>query len=133
MDTQAEGYRLIGRRHVRDNNSWMHNHRRLVKGPGRCNLLMHPEDVAKEGWKAGMTVTIKSRVGAISAELMPSIEVMPGVISLPHGYGHGLNGTRSEIANTHAGVSCNDITDEQFLDELSGNAAVNGVPVELHA
>jgi anaerobic selenocysteine-containing dehydrogenase len=133
MEIQAEGYRLIGRRHVRDNNSWMHNHRRLVKGPGRCNLLMHPEDVAKEGWKAGMTVTIKSRVGSISAELMPSTEVMPGVISLPHGYGHGLNGTRSEIANTHAGVSCNDITDEQFLDELSGNAAVNGVPVELHA
>ena len=133
MEIQTEGYRLIGRRHVRDNNSWMHNHRRLVKGPGRCNLLMHPEDVAKEGWKAGMTVTIKSRVGSISAELMPSTEVMPGVISLPHGYGHGLNGTRSEIANTHAGVSCNDITDEQFLDELSGNAAVNGVPVELHA
>ena len=133
VDAQAEGYRLIGRRHVRDNNSWMHNHRRLVKGPGRCNLLMHPEDVAKEGWKAGMTVTIKSRVGSISAELMPSTDVMPGVISLPHGYGHGLHGTRSEIANTHAGVSCNDITDEQFLDELSGNAAVNGVPVELHA
>ena len=133
VDAQAEGYRLIGRRHVRDNNSWMHNHRRLVKGPGRCNLLMHPEDVAKEGWKAGMTVTIKSRVGSISAELMPSTDVMPGVISLPHGNGHGLHGTRSEIANTHAGVSCNDITDEQFLDELSGNAAVNGVPVELHA
>ena len=133
VDAQAEGYRLIGRRHVRDNNSWMHNHRRLVKGPGRCNLLMHPEDVAKEGWKAGMTVTIKSRVGSISAELMPSTDVMPGVISLPHGYGHGLHGTRSEIANTHAGVSCNDITDERFLDELSGNAAVNGVPVELHA
>jgi len=125
------GYRLIGRRNVRDNNSWMHNHQRLVKGKPRCNLLMHPDDVAKEGWSEGMQVTIKSRVGAITAELTPSAEVMPGVISLPHGYGHGLQGTRSEVANTNAGVSCNDVTDEQFLDLLSGNAAINGVPVEL--
>ena len=124
-------YRLIGRRNVRDNNSWMHNHQRLVKGKSRCNLLMHPDDVAREGWSEGMQVTIKSRVGAITAELSSSTEVMPGVISLPHGYGHGLQGTRSEVANTHAGVSCNDVTDEQFLDQLSGNAAINGVPVEL--
>jgi anaerobic selenocysteine-containing dehydrogenase len=127
------GYRLIGRRNVRDNNSWMHNHQRLIKGKSRCNLLMHPDDVAKEGWSEGMQVTIKSRVGAITAELSPSTEVMPGVISLPHGYGHGLQGTRSQVANGHAGVSCNDVTDEQFLDQLSGNAAVNGVSVELSA
>ena len=126
-------YRLIGRRNVRDNNSWMHNHQRLVKGKSRCNLLMHPDDVAREGWSEGMQVTIKSRVGAITAELSSSTEVMPGVISLPHGYGHGLQGTRSEVANTHAGVSCNDVTDEQFLDQLSGNAAINGVPVEVSA
>ena len=126
-------YRLIGRRNVRDNNSWMHNHQRLVKGKSRCNLLMHPDDVAREGWSEGMQVTIKSRVGTITAELSSSTEVMPGVISLPHGYGHGLQGTRSEVANTHAGVSCNDVTDEQFLDQLSGNAAINGVPVELSA
>ena len=94
---------------------------------------MHPDDVAKEGWSEGMQVTIKSRVGTITAELSPSTEVMPGVISLPHGYGHGLQGTRSQVANGHAGVSCNDVTDEQFLDQLSGNAAVNGVPVELSA
>jgi anaerobic selenocysteine-containing dehydrogenase len=111
----------------------MHNHRRLVKGKDRCQLLMHPDDVAKEGWNEGMHVTITSRVGSISAELMPSTEVMPGVISLPHGYGHGLEGTRSKVANSHAGVSCNDVTDEQFLDQLSGNAAVNGVPVRLSA
>ena len=130
--TVNEGsYRLIGRRNVRDNNSWMHNHKRLVKGKPRCNLLMHPDDVAREGWSEGMQVTIKSRVGAITAELTASAEVMPGVISLPHGYGHGLQGTRSEVANTNAGVSCNDVTDEQFLDQLSGNAAINGVPVEL--
>jgi len=127
----AEGYRLIGRRHVRDNNSWMHNHHRLMKGKPRCQLLMHPNDVASEGWQSGMTVTVKSRVGQIDAELAASDEVMPGVVSLPHGYGHGRSGTRADIANRHAGVSCNDVTDEQFVDQLSGNAAVNGVLVQL--
>jgi len=125
----SEHYRLIGRRHVRDNNSWMHNHHRLMKGKPRCQLLMHPDDVAKEGWQSGMVVTIESRVGAIDAELAASDEMMLGVVSLPHGYGHGLAGTRSEVANRHAGVSCNNITDEQFVDQLSGNAAVNGVSV----
>ena len=132
-DVAGDHYRLIGRRHVRDNNSWMHNHHRLMKGKPRCQLLMHPNDVAKEGWQSGMVVTIESRVGAIDAELAASDEMMPGVVSLPHGYGHGLAGTRGEVASRHAGVSCNDITDEQFVDQLSGNAAVNGVSVRLSA
>ena len=132
-DVAGDHYRLIGRRHVRDNNSWMHNHHRLMKGKPRCQLLMHPDDVAKEGWQSGMIVTIESRVGAIDAELAASDEMMPGVVSLPHGYGHGLAGTRGEVASRHAGVSCNDITDEQFVDQLSGNAAVNGVSVRLSA
>ena len=135
QDTAVAGdhYRLIGRRHVRDNNSWMHNHHRLMKGKPRCQLLMHPDDVAREGWESGMLVTIESRVGAIDAELSVSDEMMPGVVSLPHGYGHGLAGTKGEVASRHAGVSCNDITDEQFVDQLSGNAAVNGVSVRLSA
>ena len=132
-DVAGDHYRLIGRRHVRDNNSWMHNHHRLMKGKPRCQLLMHPDDVAKEGWQSGMMVTVESRVGAIDAELAASDEMMPGVVSLPHGYGHGLAGTRGEVASRHAGVSCNDITDEQFVDQLSGNAAVNGVSVRLSA
>ena len=132
-DVAGDHYRLIGRRHVRDNNSWMHNHHRLMKGKPRCQLLMHPDDVSKEGWQSGMVVTIESRVGAIDAELAASDEMMPGVVSLPHGYGHGLAGTRGEVASRHAGVSCNDITDEQFVDQLSGNAAVNGVSVRLSA
>ncbi len=132
-DVAGDHYRLIGRRHVRDNNSWMHNHHRLMKGKPRCQLLMHPDDVAREGWQSGMVVTIESRVGAIDAELAASDEMMPGVVSLPHGYGHGLAGTRGEVASRHAGVSCNDITDEQFVDQLSGNAAVNGVSVRLSA
>jgi anaerobic selenocysteine-containing dehydrogenase len=132
-DVADDHYRLIGRRHVRDNNSWMHNHHRLMKGKPRCQLLMHPDDVAKEGWQSGMVVTIESRVGAIDAELAASDDMMPGVVSLPHGYGHGLSGTRGEVASRHAGVSCNDITDEQFVDQLSGNAALNGVSVRLSA
>ena len=131
--TPDEHYRLIGRRHVRDNNSWMHNHHRLMKGKPRCQLLMNPDDVEKEGWKPGMWVTIKSRVGSIEAELAASDEMMPGVVSLPHGYGHGQAGTRGQIASRHAGISCNDITDEQYVDQLSGNAAVNGVSVRLSA
>lgn len=131
--TLDDHYRLIGRRHVRDNNSWMHNHHRLMKGKPRCQLLMNPDDVEKEGWKPGMWVTIKSRVGSIEAELAASDEMMPGVVSLPHGYGHGQAGTRGQIANRHAGISCNDITDEQYVDQLSGNAAVNGVSVRLSA
>ena len=129
----SDHYRLIGRRHVRDNNSWMHNHHRLMKGKSRCQLLMHPDDVAKEGWRSGMLVTIQSRVGAVDAELAASDEMMPGVVSLPHGYGHGLAGTRGEVASRHAGVSCNDITDDRLVDQLSGNAAVNGVSVRLSA
>ncbi len=131
--TLDEHYRLIGRRHVRDNNSWMHNHHRLMKGKPRCQLLMNPDDVEREGWKPGMWVTIKSRVGSIEAELAASDEMMPGVVSLPHGYGHGQAGTRGQIASRHAGISCNDITDEQYVDQLSGNAAVNGVSVRLSA
>lgn len=134
IEPESEGeYRLIGRRHVRDNNSWMHNHRRLVKGKPRCTLLMHPTDAAREGWQSGHRVRIESRVGAIEAELDCCEDIMPGVVSLPHGYGHGRSGTRAQIADQHAGVSCNDVTDEQFFDALSGNAAVNGVVVRLSA
>ena len=129
----SDGYRLIGRRHVRDNNSWMHNHHRLMKGKSRCHLLMNPDDMAKEGWKTGMTVVIQGRVGSIEAELQDSDEMMPGVVSLPHGYGHARSGTLGAIASQHAGVSCNDVTDDRFIDALSGNAAVNGVPVTLSA
>jgi anaerobic selenocysteine-containing dehydrogenase len=132
-DTEDAPYRLIGRRHVRDNNSWMHNSHRLMKGKARCQLLIHPDDAEREGWNNGTTVTIQSRVGTVESEIKLSDEMMPGVVSLPHGYGHGLAGTRSGVANQYAGVSCNDITDEQFVDQLSGNAAVNGVPVTLRA
>lgn len=128
---QTETYRLIGRRHVRDNNSWMHNHHRLMKGKPRCQLLMNTADAQREGWQAGVLIKIQSRIGSIEAELACTDDVMQGVVSLPHGYGHGQPGTRAETASQHAGVSCNDITDDQFIDQLSGNAALNGLAVQL--
>lgn len=122
---------LIGRRHVRSNNSWMHNHHRLMKGKSRCTLMMHPTDMRERQIEDGQPVTVTSRVGSLQVAVEASEAVMPGVVSLPHGFGHNRDGVRMTIAQRHAGVSCNDLTDEQFLDGLSGNAAVNGVPVNV--
>ena len=127
----AEGYRLIGRRHVRDCNSWMHNFRRLVKGPGRCTLQVNPSDAEREGWSPGVPVRVSSRAGAVEAFVEVTAAMMPGVVSLPHGYGHARNGVKTAIANQHPGVNCNAVTEAQYLDELSGNAAVNGVGVSI--
>ncbi len=131
-DQSPRPLKLIGRRHVRSNNSWMHNYHRLVKGRGRCTLLMHPQDLQQRGITQGSEVDIRSRVGAVRVVVEASTEMMPGVVSLPHGFGHNRQGIRMAIAKRHAGVSCNDITDDLALDELSGNAAVNGVAVEVH-
>lgn len=131
MQAGGAGLRLIGRRHVRDCNSWMHNFHRLVKGRDRCTALIHPDDLAARGIEDGDRVTVRSRTGEVSLRCESSRDVMPGVVSIPHGYGHGRDGIRARIAEANAGVSCNDITDAAFLDELSGNAAVNGVTVEL--
>jgi anaerobic selenocysteine-containing dehydrogenase len=122
---------LIGRRHVRCNNSWMHNYRRLVKGKPRCTLMMHPRDMAERNIGEQDTVTVRSRAGAVSLPVEATEDIMPGVVSIPHGWGHDRPGVRMEIARANAGVSCNDVTDEQLLDVLSGNAAVNGVPVDV--
>lgn len=130
-DTDGEGLQLIGRRHVRSNNSWMHNSQRLIKGPLRHQLLMHPEDLASRGIADGARVRVQSRVGEIEVEVAGSLAMMPGVVSLPHGFGHDRAGTRMAIASAHAGASNNDLTDGERLDGVSGNAALNGVPVEV--
>lgn len=122
---------LIGRRHVRSNNSWMHNYHRLVKGKPRHQLLMHPDDLAARGLAEGQRVRVRSRVGSIEVEVASSSDMMPGVISLPHGWGHNRQGVRLAIAGAQPGASANDLTDERHLDGLSGNAALNGVPVEV--
>ncbi len=127
----VSGYRLIGRRHVRDCNSWMHNYHRLVKGKSRCTLMVSAEDARREGWQEGTTIRVLSASGAVQAPLEITESLMPGVVSLPHGYGHDRSGVKADIAVAHAGVSCNDVTDAQYLDDLCGNAAVNGVPVTL--
>jgi anaerobic selenocysteine-containing dehydrogenase len=125
--------RLIGRRHIRDNNSWMHNYHRLVKGKNRCTLMMHPQDMLVVDLEDGGIVSVSSRVGAVTVPVEASEAMMQGVVSLPHGYGHNRPGIRMDIAQENAGVSCNDLTDELALDALSGNAAVNGVPVSVAA
>jgi len=123
--------RLIGRRHVRSNNSWMHNYHRLVKGKERCSLLMHPDDMLHRDIADRDEVTVSSRAGSVRVRVEASEDIMPGVVSLPHGWGHDRPGIRMAVARLHPGVSCNDITDEQALDALSGNAAVNGVLVSV--
>ena len=122
---------LIGRRHVRSNNSWMHNYTRLVKGPTRHELWMHPDDMAARDIADGALVRVRSRVGEVEVPAVATPDVMRGVVSLPHGFGHNRDGVRMQVATAHAGVSVNDITDEAFIDRLSGNAAVNGVPVRV--
>ncbi|MFT6310366.1 MAG: anaerobic selenocysteine-containing dehydrogenase [Porticoccus sp.] len=124
---------LIGRRHVRSNNSWMHNSHRLVKGKPRWQLLMHPEDIAKHKLEDNGDVRIKSRVGEVTTKVIASDEIMPGVVSLPHGWGHKRKGVKMAIASAQEGVSCNDLTDDKLYDPVSGNAALNGVPVTVSA
>ncbi|AGI80351.1 molybdopterin oxidoreductase family protein [Pseudomonas aeruginosa] len=124
---------LIGRRHVRSNNSWMHNYHRLVKGKPRHQLLMHPRDLEGRGLVDGQRVRVRSRVGSVEVEVAASSEMMPGVVSLPHGWGHARPGVQLAIARAQAGASANDLTDERHLDLLSGNAALNGLPVEVEA
>ncbi|MVV52002.1 molybdopterin oxidoreductase family protein [Pseudomonas sp. PB120] len=129
----ADELLMIGRRHVRSNNSWMHNYHRLVKGKPRHQLLMHPDDLASRGLNDGQRVRVSSRVGVIEVEVLGSLDMMKGVVSLPHGWGHARPGVQMTIASGQPGSSANDLTDECQLDELSGNAALNGVPVTVAA
>ena len=122
---------LIGRRHIRSNNSWMHNYHRLVKGKPRWQLIMNPADLDARGLQDNDTVTIQSRVGSVTTQVVSSDELMPGVISLPHGWGHQKKGIKMGIASQQEGVNCNRLTDDQFFDALCGNAALNGVPVSV--
>ncbi|NND82805.1 MAG: molybdopterin-dependent oxidoreductase [Gammaproteobacteria bacterium] len=124
---------LIGRRHVRSNNSWMHNYHRLVKGKPRWQLMMHPDDLKARGIDSDTQVTIESRVGKVTTTVIATDEVMPGVVSLPHGWGHQKKGVKMSIASQQQGVNCNELTDDKLLDQLSGNAVLNGVPVRVTA
>jgi anaerobic selenocysteine-containing dehydrogenase len=126
-----EGLVLIGRRHLRSNNSWLHNVPELVGGSNRCTLQLNPADADRLGVAAGDTVRVTSRAGTLDAVAEPTDTVMAGVVSLPHGWGHDRPGTRTRVAGEHAGVNVNAVTDEQEIDPLSGNAVFNGVPVTV--
>ena len=130
----ADGLLLIGRRHVRSNNSWMNNATRLVKGPVRNRLQMHPDDMERRQIRDGGAVAVISRAGRVEIEVEASADLMPGVVCLPHGWGQATrDGIRLSVAKETGGVSFNDLSDERLLDEASGNAVLNGVPVEVHA
>ncbi|MEM1413693.1 MAG: molybdopterin oxidoreductase family protein [Myxococcota bacterium] len=131
-ETEATpGLRLIGRRQLRSNNSWMHNAPRLMRGKDRCTLLVHPSDAEARGLATGDVAKVRSRVGEVEAPVEVTPDVMAGVVSLPHGFGHGRPGVRLGVAARQPGVSMNDLTDGDAIDPLTGNAVLNGVPVEV--
>jgi anaerobic selenocysteine-containing dehydrogenase len=131
----ADGYDLvlIGRRQLRSNNSWMHNCARLMKGADRCTALLHPDDATARSLSDGQRVRVASRVGTIEVPLQISDEMRPGVVSIPHGFGHARAGVGWRRAAATPGASVNDITDPALVDRLTGNAAFNAVPVRLEA
>lgn len=124
---------LIGRRHQRDNNSWMHNVPRLTRGRPRHHLLVHPEDLAARGLADGDLVRVTSASGAVEVEVQASEDVMPGVVSLPHGYGQARDGIRQRHAVAVPGVSMNDLTDPDRTERVAGNGVLNAVPVTIEA
>lgn len=131
---KSDAMLLIGRRHVRSNNSWMHNSHRLVKGKNRCTAMLHPDDAARLHISDGQLVSVTSRVGSIELPAEITAAIMPGVVSVPHGFGHDRKGVAMTTASKKAaGVSVNDITDEQFIDVLTGMPVLNGVPVTVTA
>jgi anaerobic selenocysteine-containing dehydrogenase len=122
---------LVGRRHLRSNNSWQHNVRTLMKGAPRCVLQIHPDDAAARGLVEGERVRLTSPVASLESVIEVSDTVMPGVVSLPHGWGHDLDGIAMQIAAAQPGVNTNRIIGTERVDPLSGNPHMNGVPVEI--
>jgi anaerobic selenocysteine-containing dehydrogenase len=125
------GIVLVGRRQLRSNNSWMHNLELLVSGPERCTLHVHPDDAARLGLEDGAPARVENRAGSLEAPVEVTDAVMPGVVSLPHGWGHDAPGSRLGVAGAHAGVNANLLADEALVDALSGNAVLNGIPVAV--
>ena len=122
---------LIGRREMRSNNSWMHNLPRLMKGPDRCTLLVHPEDAEARGLTDGASARVRSSRGEVDVLVEVSDAVMCGVVSLPHGYGHGGGGLRLSVASRRPGVNANALTDPAKVDAVAGTAVLNGIPVSV--
>jgi anaerobic selenocysteine-containing dehydrogenase len=127
----TRGLVLVGRRHLRSNNSWMHNVSVLVKGKPRCTLQVHPDDAASLGLVDGAPATVTSRVGSVQAPVEVTDAIRPGVVSLPHGWGHDLPGAQLRVAAEHAGVNSNTLSDDAAFDPLSGTSVLNGIPVTV--
>jgi anaerobic selenocysteine-containing dehydrogenase len=125
------GMVLIGRRQLRSNNSWMHNLPALVKGKDSCTLHIHPDDAERLGLGEGELAVVRSSTGSVAAPIEVTDDIMPGVVSIPHGWGHDADGVRLSVASAHAGVNSNVLADESQVEPLSGNAVLNGIPVEL--
>lgn len=126
---------MIGRRHVRSNNSWMHNSQRLVKGKDRCTLMIHPKDAARCGLQAGDSAEVTSQAPEVKGNIVLTVEItediMPGVVSVPHGWGHHREGTGQTVAAAHAGASINDVLSDQQTDPLVGTSVLNGQKVKV--
>ncbi|MCV7217783.1 molybdopterin-dependent oxidoreductase [Mycobacterium crocinum] len=131
LEREPDELVLVSRRHLRSNNSWLHNVSALMKGRDRCTLLMHPEDAASRGVSGGDHVTVASSAGQIEVPVELTDAIKPGVVSMPHGWGHGKPGTRMAVANGSPGVNTNILSPPTFLDEPSGNGALNGIPVTV--
>jgi anaerobic selenocysteine-containing dehydrogenase len=126
-------FTLIGRRHLRSNNSWMHNSERMVKGRNRCTLLIHSKDANVLNIKEGQNVTVTSTVGQVKIPVEITDTMMQGVVSIPHGWGHHRKSTKINIAQKNAGVSLNDLTNPKQIDVLTGNADFSGTKVKITA
>ncbi|MEA2126848.1 MAG: hypothetical protein QOI80_3630, partial [Solirubrobacteraceae bacterium] len=124
---------LIGRRQLRSNNSWMHNVESLVRGKDRCTAWLHPDDAARFGLFTGDLAEVTSRAGTVEVPVEITDAIMPGVVSIPHGWGHDVDGSRQAVARAHAGVNSNVLADELVVEPLSGNAILNGIPVQVVA
>jgi anaerobic selenocysteine-containing dehydrogenase len=133
LNVRESPFLLIGRRHMRSNNSWMHNIDSLAKGKPRCTLLIHPDDAANLGLVNQDIACLQSSLGTISIPVEICDDMMPGVVSLPHGFGHDVDGACLTVAKTkQRGVNCNALIDDNWIDALSGTAAFNGVPISIH-
>lgn len=131
LDREVPEAVLVGRRDLRSNNSWMHNVEVLVKGRPRCTLHVHPDDAVRWGVVDGAAALVTGRVGEIEVPVEVTDSVRPGVVSLPHGWGHDGPGVRLGVAGRYPGVNSNILTDDQVVDQLSGNAVLNGIPVAV--
>jgi anaerobic selenocysteine-containing dehydrogenase len=126
-----DGPVLVGRRHLRSNNSWMHNLPHLVRGKARCTMQVNPRDAERLGLTEGGDAAVSSRAGELVVPVEVTDSIMEGVVSIPHGWGHDAEGSQLEVAAERPGVNSNLLSDDQLVDALSGNAVLNGIPVAV--